>query len=214
MLAVRRFVVWVVVLGSVGPPTIVSAQPKKKADPKAAELEKTLLDMPEDAGGAWLKAWRDHSLMTYSIELKRAGIDEIVRFTLDNRTPCTIRVSGKQFQGLSTTGRPRKPAKDKEDADETWTVEPGKKLVIFKRPQFAQGVLLVPLKNDLNRKVEVFAIRSGPLCQLHVTPSNPDAKPLDLSVLTICGYSGTKANFSGYYLCKPGDEKAALEKIR
>src|SRR4051794_26716581 len=95
----------------------------KKPNPKAADLEKKLLDVPADMKGDWLKAWRENLVLSYSEELKRNAASgfyssgEVVRFNLENKTPMTLKVTGQPIAGLTPDGRPaRKPAVKKKGA--------------------------------------------------------------------------------------------------
>jgi hypothetical protein len=207
------------------------AQDKKKVDPKAPEVEKLLLAVPEDvAQGEWIKAWREKVVMTFSDELTFGArgqlySGDIVKFSLENKTPCAIKVrsdltdstAAGRLAGLKVEGQPtKKPdpkAKDDKPAPESWTVEPGKKLALSRKPKVANRVIVVPLKNDLDKKALVSSITTGPLCTLELVPTDKDAKPLELVVVTKVGMAGAKVVVSGYYLCKPDGVKKLMDKL-
>lgn len=213
------------------------AQDKKKVDPKAAakaaEVEKLLLAVPDDVTQAdWLKAWRENVVMTFSDELTIGArgqlySGDIVKFSLENKTRCAIKVRSDQtgstsagrLAGLNIEGQPaKKPdpkAKGKDDAPaaESWTVDAGKKLALSRKPKVANRVIAVPLKNDWDRKVLVSSISTGALCTLELIPTDKDAKPVELVVVTKVGMNGAKIAASGYYLCKPDGVKDLMDKI-
>ncbi len=212
------------------------AQDKKKVDPKAAamaaEVEKVLIAVPDDVTQAdWLKAWRSNVVLSFSDELNviagQIYHGDIVKFSIENKTPCTIRVRSDQtgstsagpLAGLNIEGQPaKKPdpkAKGKDDAPaaESWTVDAGKKLALSRKPKVANRVIAVPLKNDWDRKVLVSSITTGPLCTLELIPTDKDAKPVELVVVTKVGMNGAKVAASGWYLCKPDGVKDLVDKI-
>ncbi len=211
----------------------VRAQDKKKADPKAPEVEKLLLTVPEDlTQGEWLKAWREKVVMTFSDELTIGAMGQlysgdIVKYSIENKSPCSIKVRSDQtgstsagrLAGLNVDGQPaKKPdpkAKNKDDkaAPESWTVDAGKKLALSRKPKVANRVVAIPLKNDLDKKALVSSITTGPLCTLELIPTDKEAKPLELVVVTKVGMAGAKVVISGYYLCKPDGVKDLMDKL-
>lgn len=207
------------------------AADEKKVDPKAPEVEKVLFEVPDDVTqGAWIKMWREKIVISYTQEMTvgvRGQLEsgEIVRFTLENKTPCVIKVSSDlsrikwqdRLAGLSTDGRPaKKPAakeKREEPASETWTVEPGKKLVIFKKPATGNKVMEVPLRNDLDKKALISVLYTGAICFIEVVPTDKDAKPVELLLSSKVGANGNKVAVSGFYLCRAADAKEFVDKL-
>ena len=202
-----------------------------RADPKAAEVEKLLLDVPKDVTqGEWIKAWREKLIVSYSEEMSidfrgQLTNGDIVKFAVENKTPCTIKVTGGLPQmnshdplaGLTVDGRAPKKllAKEKpaEPKSETWTIESGKKLSIFKKPTSAKRVMDVPLKNDFDKKALISVLYTGAFCTIEVVPNDKDAKPLELVLIKRVGANGLKVAVSGYFLCRPADVKDIMDRM-
>ena len=176
----------------------------KKAEEKVkpADLEKTLLAIPEKMGDRdeWSKAWQKYLILGFRAS---GGRDSAIQaINVENLTPCTLSIKPRELMYKDGTKTKVPPPED------GWEVLPGKKLYLGLQLRLAT----VPIKQDMKPGIVVDAIHQVYLAVIHATPNNTEMKPIDLVVMLEYGERGNKIVGAKYSLFKPDEEKDFLKR--